>query len=75
MIGKVKKLHDTFGFIRDSDSIDYFFHMKETHNFNKLDTGDTVEFDFIDTPRGRRAVNVRHAKVFSGLGDIKENGI
>ncbi len=60
--GTIKTIMDKgFGFIeikgRDND---LFFHSNELQNvdFNDLQTGDTLEFEIVDAPKGQSAVNV-----------------
>jgi cold shock CspA family protein len=47
-----------FGFII-SGQREYFFHVSQCVTpFNELNTGDEVEFETEDSPKGKRAVNV-----------------
>ncbi|MFN7981604.1 MAG: cold shock domain-containing protein [Vicinamibacterales bacterium] len=50
-----------FGFIKDSQGQDYFFHQSAIYGegINDLREGDSVEFDASNGPKGLRADNVR----------------
>jgi cold shock CspA family protein len=64
MRGIIEKLHGTFGFIRGSDGIGYFFipsclQITQLKSFEDLRVGLKVEFTPIDThPKGPRALEV-----------------
>lgn len=61
MIGTVKKivLDKGFGFIRDDNSQEYFFHRSACEQpFEKLRVGQTVKFETEDSDRGLRACSV-----------------
>ncbi len=65
-IGTVKKVVSDrgFGFISGEDGKDYFFHrdaLASSLDFDRMATGDRVEFEFQSSERGPRAVNVRPA--------------
>ena len=56
-----KKTEKRFGFISLEDgSKDIFFHLTKLENvgFNELNEGDEVEFDTVETDRGKVAVKV-----------------
>lgn len=65
--GTIKKLVPDrgFGFIKQEDSSDVFFHRTSVQEatFESLEEGQIVEFDLERDPRGRgmRATNVRAA--------------
>ncbi len=50
-----------FGFIRDAEGREYFFHRSAVRDtpFTDLTEGGTVEFDAVNTPKGPRAELVR----------------
>jgi cold shock protein len=50
-----------FGFIKDANGKDYFFHQSAIYGegIDDLREGDTVEFEVGDGPKGPRAENVR----------------
>ena len=50
-----------FGFIKDRDGKEYFFHRSGVQGeaLEDLREGDSVEFDVGDGPKGPRAENVR----------------
>lgn len=60
--GKVKWFNDAkgFGFIETEDGIDVFVHYSAINmeGFRSLREGQTVDYDLIDTPKGRQAANV-----------------
>jgi len=61
MKGKIKSFNDEkeYGFIiPDSGGHDLFFHMRDVWGDCDFCDGDPVEFNIIDTPRGRRAINI-----------------
>lgn len=62
MQGKVKKFNKNkgFGFITMSDDQDVFFHYSHLvmEGFKTIDEGAEVEFDLIDTERGKQAHNI-----------------
>ena len=49
-----------FGFIKDEEDNDIFVHFSglNMEGYKTLDEGDSVEFDVIETEKGRQAVNV-----------------
>ncbi len=53
-----------FGFIRDAEGQEYFFHQSTVRDtpFTDLTEGATVEFDAVNTPKGPRAELVRLMK-------------
>lgn len=57
------RLDKRFGFLRDTDGVERFFHYSAVDpktNFDALKNGDAVEFDAEDdNPKGPRAKNVR----------------
>ncbi len=64
--GTVKKLISDrgFGFITGEDGKDYFFHrdgLASSLDFDRMSTGERVEFELQSSQRGPRAVNVRPA--------------
>lgn len=62
MTGRVERIHDDkgFGFIKDDSGKDYFFHRSAVSGeFEDLRTGDRVEFDAGQGPKGPRAETVR----------------
>ena len=49
-----------FGFIRDANGQEYFFHRSAVQgSFDSLTEGQRVNFDEEDSPKGPRANNVR----------------
>jgi len=50
-----------FGFIKDQQGKEYFFHQSAIHGegINDLREGDTVEFEIGQGPKGPRAESVR----------------
>ena len=60
LAGRIQRLNETYGFIRDEDGRDYFFLPKELRGmeFGQLKTGQAVEFDPVEHERGMRAENV-----------------
>jgi len=63
MIGKIRTLRvdKGFGFIKDDDGQEYFFHQSAIYGEGMADLreGDSVEFDVGQGPKGPRAENVR----------------
>ncbi len=64
--GTVKKIVSDrgFGFITGEDGKDYFFHrdgLASSLDFDRMTTGERVEFELQSSQRGPRAVNVRPA--------------
>lgn len=61
-IGKVKWFNDAkgFGFIEAEDGVDVFVHYSAitAEGFKTLREGQTVNYDSIDTDKGRQAANV-----------------
>ncbi len=49
-----------FGFIKDEEDNDIFVHFSglNMEGYKTLDEGDSVEFEVIETEKGRQAVNV-----------------
>lgn len=50
-----------FGFIFDNQGVDVFVHYSAIQNqtgFRSLEEGQTVEYEIIDTEKGRQAINV-----------------
>jgi CspA family cold shock protein len=62
----IRTLHNEkgFGFIRDQAGRDYFFHRTAlaADGFEDLRSGDRVEFDIGEGPKGARAENVRRMR-------------
>lgn len=61
-IGKVKSIQKDkgFGFIRDDNGGEYFFHRSGCLDaFDKLTPGKKVEFESVASPKGLRAEGVR----------------
>ncbi len=60
MQGTVKKLvaDKGFGFIKDEQGTEYFFHRSEAQEFDRLREGQKVVFDGTDSPKGMRATGV-----------------
>ena len=64
--GTIKKVvaDRGFGFITSDDSKDYFFHrnaLDSSLDFDRLNSGEKVEFDIEQSPKGPRASRVRAA--------------
>lgn len=63
MVGKIQTLRvdKGFGFIKDEAGKDYFFHQSAVYGegLQDLRTGDSVEFEVGEGPKGPRAENVR----------------
>ena len=63
MKGTIKKLirDRGFGFIRAADGKEVFFHRSSLSigDFDRLNEGDSVEFEMEQSEKGPRAVNVR----------------
>ena len=63
--GRIKKIIPDrgFGFVRADDGNEVFFHRTEltTVDFDRLEEGQVVEFDIVDSPKGPRARNLRAA--------------
>ena len=63
--GHIKKIiYDRgFGFVRGDDGNEVFFHRTELTlvDFDRLEEGQAVEFDIVDSPKGPRAHNLRAA--------------
>ncbi len=59
VISKLKK-EKGFGFIRDANGTEHFFHMSAlvTGNFNNLNIGEKVQFRLAQSPKGSRAEEV-----------------
>lgn len=47
-----------FGFITMSGGADVFFHISGVLPKTQLEEGNTVQFELIDSPKGKKAVNV-----------------
>lgn len=67
--GVIKKVVEVrgFGFVREDDAMDHFFHMKDLAPDGGLVWGEhligqQVEFSFQQTPKGTRAVDVREVR-------------
>lgn len=64
--GNIKKVVQErgFGFIRDSDGTEVFFHQSSLvdAHFDALKDGQSVEFEIENSPKGPRAVNVHIVK-------------
>lgn len=64
LLGTVKWFNDKdkFGFINpdNDESIDVFAHRNDikTNGFRSLIQGERVEFDMIDTPKGKKALRI-----------------
>lgn len=60
--GKVKWFNDAkgYGFIEAEDGVDVFVHYSAImqNGFKSLREGQTVNYESIDTPKGRQAANV-----------------
>ena len=66
MQGTIRKViaERGFGFITGEDGKDYFFHrdaLTAPLNFDRMTTGERVEFELQASERGPRAVNIRAA--------------
>jgi cold shock protein len=63
--GRIKKIIPDrgFGFVRADDGNEVFFHRTELDmaDFDRLEEGQAVEFDIVDSPKGPRARNLRAA--------------
>jgi CspA family cold shock protein len=63
--GRIKKIIPDrgFGFVRADDGNEVFFHRTELTlaDFDRLEEGQAVEFDIVDSPKGPRARNLRAA--------------
>lgn len=63
--GRIKKIIPDrgFGFVRADDGNEIFFHRTELTlvDFDRLEEGQVVEFDIVDSPKGPRARNLRAA--------------
>ena len=64
--GTIKKVvaDRGFGFISGEDEKEYFFHrggLDASLDFDRLQGGESVEFDVEQSPKGPRAENVRAA--------------
>lgn len=61
MTGTVKNIQADrrFGFLRDQDGQDRFFHAKACADFDALQRGDAVDFEHEDGEKGLRAKDVR----------------
>lgn len=63
--GRIKKIIPDrgFGFVRADDGNEVFFHRTELTlvDFDRLEEGQVVEFDIVDSPKGPRARNLRAA--------------
>ena len=60
--GTVKRIQRDkgFGFIRDTNGQEYFFHRSSVQgSFDDLSEGQRVNFDVEQSPKGPRAGNVR----------------
>jgi CspA family cold shock protein len=61
--GKVKWFNDAkgYGFIESEDGVDVFVHYSaiEMDGFKSLREGQTVDYELLDTPKGRQASNVK----------------
>lgn len=51
-----------YGFIEGETGEIFFFHCKEWHLPIKAQQGLLVEFNPVDTERGRRAINIQRAR-------------
>jgi CspA family cold shock protein len=60
--GKVKWFNDAkgYGFIEAEDGVDVFVHYSQItmHGFKSLREGQMVNYESLDTPKGRQAANV-----------------
>ena len=64
--GTIKKVvaERGFGFITAADAKDYFFHrnsLDSSLDFDRLNGGESVEFEIEDSPKGPRASQVHAA--------------
>jgi CspA family cold shock protein len=63
--GRIKKIIPDrgFGFVRADDGNEVFFHRTELTeaDFDRLEEGQAVEFEVVDSPKGPRARNLRAA--------------
>jgi cold shock protein len=63
--GRIKKIIPDrgFGFVRADDGNEVFFHRTELTlaDFDRLEEGQVVEFDIVESPKGPRARNLRAA--------------
>jgi len=63
MLGKVKRFNNEkgYGFIKTENGKDLFFHYSELQmeGYKTVETGQSVEFEVIETEKGLRAVNIR----------------
>jgi len=59
--GKVKRFDSQkhYGFITQENGRDIFFHQNDVVEHRVLRTGQSVEFEIVQTPKGPKAVNVR----------------
>ena len=68
MKGTVKFFKRTkgWGFIRGEDEKDYFVHQSDIQmkGFRNLADGDQVEFDVMDSPKGKQAIHVKPILTF-----------
>jgi cold shock CspA family protein len=60
VIGKIKGLRETFGFIKTDEGPSYFFHFDDQDDDFELREGDAVTFDAVDPvpAKGPRAAHV-----------------
>lgn len=57
--GSIKKINQGFGFISVEGSDDVFFHFSACNGqFDRLQVGQTVQFDLEQGPKGPKANNV-----------------
>jgi len=63
MLEKVKRFNNEkgYGFIKTENGKDLFFHYSELQmeGYKTVETGQSVEFEVIETEKGLRAVNIR----------------
>jgi CspA family cold shock protein len=59
--GTVKKVvaDRGFGFVKDGQGQEYFFHRSSCRDFDTLQEGDRVTFDIGQSPKGPRAEDVK----------------